>query len=61
MAVAIGQGERDLDPFPTFGRDRFGFSLKLLANQTIQQGRVFQPAAVIALPRLFTLIRTGRV
>ena len=40
---------RDLDPFPTFFRDGFGYSLKLLAAQTIKQGRVFQPAAVIAL------------
>ena len=49
VAVAIGQVERDLDPFPTFGRNGFGFSLKLLADQTIEQGGVFQPAAVIAL------------
>ena len=49
VAVAIGQVERNLDPFPTFGRDGFGFGLKFLADQTIEQGRVFQPAAVIAL------------
>lgn len=61
MAVAIGQVERDLDPLPALGRDGFGFSRKLFADQTIEQGRVFQPAAVIALEEVMQHSATHRL
>ena len=49
VAVAIGQVGRHLDPFPALGGQSFGFRLKLIGDQPVEEGRVLEPAAVIAL------------
>ena len=52
VAIAIGQVGRHLDPLPAFGRECLGLSLKLLGNQPVEEGRVLEPAAVIALKEI---------
>ena len=52
VAIAIGQVGRHLDPLPAFGRECLGLSLKLLGNQPVEEGRLLEPAAVIALKEI---------
>lgn len=54
VAVAAGKVKRDLDPFPAFNRSRLSISLSLdfLCHQPIEQGRVLQPATIIALKEI---------
>ncbi len=52
VAVAIGQVGRHLDPLPALGDQRLGFSLKLLGHQPVEEGRVLEPATVIALEEI---------
>ena len=47
--VAVGEIDRGLGPLPTLGADFLGCPLELLARETIEQGRVLQPTAVIAV------------
>ena len=52
VAVAIGQVSRHLDPLPALGDQRLGFCLKLLGDQPVEEGRVLEPATVIALEEI---------
>jgi hypothetical protein len=54
VVVAAGQVKCGLDPFPAFNRSRLSFSLSLdfLRHQPIEQGRVLQPATIIALKEI---------
>ena len=49
MTVAVGQVKRDLDPLPALNRNRLSLGLEFFRHQPIEQGRVLEPATVIAL------------
>jgi len=49
VAVAVGQVECDLDPLPALNGNRLSLGLEFVRHQPIEQGRVFEPATVIAL------------
>jgi hypothetical protein len=54
LAVAedLGQVGHHLDPLPALGSQHLGFSLKLLGDQPVEQGRVLEPTTVIALEEI---------
>ena len=52
IGVAIGKVGRDLDPFPALGADRLGVAFELLGDEPIEEARVLQPAAVVALEEI---------
>ena len=54
VAVAVGQVECDLDPLPALNRNRLslGLGLEFVRHQPIEQGRVFESTAVIALEQV---------
>ena len=52
VAVAVGQVKRDLDPLPALNRNRLSLGLELFRHQPIEQGRVLEPATVIALEQV---------
>ena len=52
VGVAVREIGRDLDPFPAFGADRFGFAVELLRDEAVEQGRVLQPAAVVRVEQI---------
>ena len=52
IGVAIGEIRCDLDPFPAFGADRLGVAFELLADESVEELWVLQPAAVVALEEI---------
>lgn len=47
--MAVGEGDRRLDPLPAFRLDGDDFVVEALGDQPIQQDGVLQPAAIVAL------------
>ena len=52
VAVAVGQVDGHLDPLPTLSSNCLRLSLQFVRDQTVKQGRVLQPAAIIALEEI---------
>ena len=50
--VAVGEIGRDLDPLPALGGNGVRLALKLLDHELVEQCRVLQPAAVVALEQV---------
>jgi hypothetical protein len=50
--VAIGKVGSDRNPLPAFGAQLLGFGLELLDDQTIEQRRVLQPAAIVVFEQI---------
>ena len=50
--VAVGEVGRDLDPLPPLGGHGLRLVAELLGRQPLQQRRVLQPAAVVALEQV---------
>ena len=50
--MAVGQVGRDLDPLPALGGDCFRLAPERLGHQPLEQRRVLQPAAVVALEQV---------
>ena len=47
--VAVGEIHGHRDPFPTFLGDGLGLRGQLLGNETIEQGDILKPAAIVVL------------
>jgi len=60
VAVAVGQIKCDLDPLPALNRNRLSLGLEFFRHQPIEQGRVFEPPAVIALKQVMQHRATRR-
>ena len=59
--MAVGEIERDLDPFPALGAQRFGFGGELLGDQPVEQRRILQPAAIVLLEQVAHDDAAGRL
>ena len=60
VAVAVGQVKCYLDPLPALNRNRLSLGLKFVRHQPIEQGRVLQPTAIIALEEVMQHRATRR-
>ncbi|MDU1295772.1 MAG: hypothetical protein E6973_07735 [Enterobacter hormaechei] len=58
--MAVGKLHGGRDPFPAFPGDRLGLARELFSCETIEQGDVPQPTAIIMLKEV-TLDRTARL
>ncbi len=52
VGMAVGEFERNLDPFPALGAEGFGLGGELLNRQAVEQRRVPQPAAIVLLEQV---------
>ena len=49
VGVTVGEIDGHRDPLPAFRGDRLGLGLQLFGDETIEQGDVLQPTAVVML------------
>ncbi len=50
--VAVGEIDGDRDPLPALRGDRLGLRRQLLGDETIEQGDILQPAAIVVLEQI---------
>jgi hypothetical protein len=50
--MAVGEFERNLDPFPALGAEGLGLGSELGDRQTIKQGQILQPPAIVLLEQV---------
>ena len=47
--VAVGEIDGHRDPLPALRGDRLGLGRQLLGNETVEQGDILQPTAIVVL------------